>query len=299
METRQRVHRLLHAFVVAGGHWVDDETYRLGASLSYYALFSIFPLLLLSATLFGIALGDDASSRQRVLEFFSGGIQSPLVASTLDATLAGMQKHSAARGIGLVFGLVGSLLGASGVFSELDNAFNRVWRLKNRELHGVKTIVIGFLHDKLLSFGLVVLTCAGLIAAAVLSLLAWTVGSHLSEAIGAPWLLSLASPVASAALGIVAATALFRIVPRIKVPLRDAFAAAIVTGVLLFLLKQIFALYLSLFTGYAAYGVVGGLLALVTWIYIASLILLYGAEFSSAWHEARCDHPAQCGVLHR
>jgi membrane protein len=299
METRERAKRLLHAFVEAGERWIDDEDYRLAASLSYYALFSIFPLLLLSATLFGIALGDDAASRQRVLEFFSGSIRSAQVATTLDDALAGMQKHSAARGIGLVFGLIGSLLGASGVFSELDTAFNRVWRVKSPDLKGVRNIVLRFLHDKLLAFGLVVLTCAAMVAAVLLSLFAWTIGNHLTVAIGAPWLLSLASPVASAALGLVAATALFRIVPRIKVPLQDAFAAAVITGVLLFLLKLAFGLYLSLFTGYAAYGVVGGLLALVTWIYLASLILLYGAEFSRAWHDARCDPPAQRGVLHR
>lgn len=287
METRQRAQRLLHAFVQAGEQWVDDEAYRLAASLSYYALFSIFPLLLLSATLFGIALGDDAASRQHVLEFFSRSIRSAQVATTLDQTLAGMQQHSAARGIGLVFGLIGSLLGASGVFSELDTAFNRVWRIKSPDLKGIKNIVFGFLHDKLLSFGLVVATCVALIAAVVLSLIAWTIGNHLTEAIGAPWLLTVASPLASAALGLIAATALFKIIPRKKVPIHDAFAAALVTGALLFLLKLVFGLYLSLFTGYAAYGVVGGLLALVTWIYLASLILLYGAEFSRAWHEAR------------
>ena len=287
MDLRTRVERLLHAFVAAAEHWVDDEAYRLAASLSYYALFSIFPLLLLSATVFGIALGDDAASRQHVLEFFSGSIRSPQVATTLDATLSGMQQHSSARGIGLIFGLIGSLLGASGVFSELDTAFNRVWRVKSPELHGVRKIVTRFLHDKLLSFGLVVLTCAGLVAAVVLTLIAHTLGHRLSDAIGAPWLLTLASPLASSALGLVAATALFRIVPRIKVPLRDALAGAIITVFLLFLLKLVFAFYLSLFTGYAAYGVVGGMLALVTWIYLASLILLYGAEFSRAWHVAR------------
>jgi membrane protein len=287
MEPRERARRLLHAFVEAGEQWVDDEAYRLAASLSYYALFSIFPLLLLCATVFGIALGDDAASRQRVLEFFSSSIRSEQVSSTLDAALAGMQQHSSARGIGLVFGLIGSLLGASGVFSELDTAFNRVWRIKSRETHGAKEIVIGFLHDKLLSFGLVVLSCGMLVASAVVSLLAWTLGSQLSNALGVPWLIPLASPVASAALGMLAMTAMFRIVPRKKVPLRDAFAAAVVTGILLYLLKLVFGLYLHLFTGYAAYGVVGGMLALVTWIYIASLILLYGAEFSRAWHDAR------------
>ncbi len=287
MKPRERARRLLHAFVAAGEHWVDDEAYRLAASLSYYALFSIFPLLLLSATLFGIALGDDDSSRQRVVDFLSSSMRSPLVRSTLDSALSGMQKHSTARGFSLVFGLIGSLLGASGVFSELDTAFNRVWRVKNKPLHGVKQIVLGFLHDKLLSFGLVVLACAALVAAEVVSLLAWTLGSRLSEAVGAPWLLELATPIASAALGLIATTALFRIVPRLRVHVHDALAGSIVTVILLFLLKLVFAFYLSLFTGYAAYGVVGGMLALVTWIYIAALILLYGAEFSRAWHDAR------------
>jgi membrane protein len=287
MVTRERVKHLLHAFVEAGERWIDDEDYRLAASLSYYALFSIFPLLLLCATLFGIALGNDAASRQRVLEFFSSSIHSQQVATTLDDTLAGMQEHSAARGISLIFGLIGSLLGASGVFSELDTALNRVWRVKSPELKGIKNIVVGFLHDKLLAFGLVMLTCAALVAAVVLSLIAWTLGHHVTQAIGAPWLLTVASPLASAILGLAAATALFKIVPRRNVPLRDAFAAAVVTGVLLYLLKLVFGLYLSMFTGYAAYGVVGGLLALVTWIYVASLILLYGAEFSRAWHDAR------------
>ena len=82
-------------------------------------------------------------------------------------------------------------------------------------------------------------------------------------------------------------TALFMILPHRKIRVRDAFAGAAITALLLLVLRLAFALYLSMFTGYAAYGAVGALLALVTWIYLASIFLLYGAEFSRAWHAAR------------
>ncbi|MEO8875488.1 MAG: YihY/virulence factor BrkB family protein [Polyangiaceae bacterium] len=285
MTLKQRFSKLGRAFASAGECWAAHEDYRLGASLSYYGLFSIFPMLLLCATVFGIALGNDESSRVRVLDYVASALNSPQVDSIMSDALSNMQKHSSARGAGLIVAIVGLFFGASGVFSELDTAFNRVWGIKDKETHGVKEAVILFLHDKLLSFFFVLLACAALLVSLVVSVIAWSLGSQLSQAIGAPALIHIASPIASGVLGLGAATAMMKILPRKKVPLRDALAGALVTTTLLFGLKYVFALYLSLFTGYAAYGVVGGLLALVTWIYLAALILLYGAEFSRAWHD--------------
>jgi len=287
MRLPNRLRRLVHAFAAAGECWVAHEDYRLGASLSYYGLFSIFPMLLLCATVFGLALGNDDSSRIRVLDYVSSALRSQEVETMLNDALANMQRQSSARGIGLVIGVVGLFLGASGVFSELDTAFNRVWSIKDPETHGVRQAITQFLHDKLLSFALVAMACAGLLISLVGSVVAWSLGSKLTDALGAPWLLEVASPIASAALVLLGTMALLKYVPRKKIPLRDAFAGAVVTSLLLFALKYVFGLYLSLFTGYAAYGVAGGLLALVTWIYVASLILLYGAEFSRAWHDRK------------
>jgi membrane protein len=71
--------------------------------------------------------------------------------------------------------------------------------------------------------------------------------------------------------------AAFHFVPRSKPPFRDVIGGAVLTTVLLTVLKAVFALYLSHLTSYSAYGIVGGVLALATWIYLSSQIIFFGA----------------------
>src|SRR5580692_7504253 len=102
----------------AGVRWSDDQCYRLGASLSYYAVFSIFPLLLLCVTAVGYVMGHDESVRDRLLDYVSRS-GAPEMRPLLDQTLTSMQTHETARGVGALVGVVTLLFGASGVFSEL------------------------------------------------------------------------------------------------------------------------------------------------------------------------------------
>src|SRR5580700_3213545 len=76
----------------AGGRWVDDACYRMAASLAYYALFSIFPLLLVSVTVLGFFLGNDPASRDEIVASTSR-VLSPQFRSLLDDTLSSMQSH--------------------------------------------------------------------------------------------------------------------------------------------------------------------------------------------------------------
>ncbi|MEO8801227.1 MAG: YihY/virulence factor BrkB family protein [Polyangiaceae bacterium] len=281
------IKRLGRVFVSAGTSWVDDEAYRLGASLSYYALFSLFPLLMLGATLVGVALGNDPAARHQVLDFFLGGLQQEQVRTMMDGVLTDMQKQSSARGLGAIVGVLGLLLGASSIFGELDTALNRIWKVKLPTPIGIKSIVWGIVHDKLASFALVALSCVAAIITFAADLFIGAFGSRLGSEIGMPWLFDLASPLASIAIGLLIMTGIFMLIPQRKVPFGSAFAGAVVSSALLFLLRAVFGLYLKAFTGYAAYGVVGGMLALVTWIYLAAVVVLYGAEFSRAWHDSR------------
>ena len=73
---------------------------------------------------------------------------------------------------------------------------------------------------------------------------------------------------------------IYRVVPKTKVEWGDVLGAGLMTATLLAALKTILAWYLARLGSYAAYGAVGAVLALLTWIYVASLVLLYGAEFS-------------------
>jgi membrane protein len=78
---------------------------------------------------------------------------------------------------------------------------------------------------------------------------------------------------------------LFRVVPRASVQWGDVLGAALLTALLLAALKSALAWYLAHLVSYAAYGAVGAVLGLLTWIYVASLVLLYGAEFSRVYSE--------------
>src|SRR5580704_15575694 len=110
--------------------WVNDRCYRLGASLAYYAIFSLFPLLLLSITVLGYALGEGPATRTALLDAATGVGGSPAVRALLDETLVSMQQHRTARGVGAVVGLATLLFGASGVFSELSTSLNTIWRVE-------------------------------------------------------------------------------------------------------------------------------------------------------------------------
>ncbi|HEV3191487.1 MAG TPA: YhjD/YihY/BrkB family envelope integrity protein, partial [Polyangiaceae bacterium] len=137
----------------AGARWADDACYRLGASLAYYALFSIFPLLLLAVTTVGFALGGDDSARRELVN--SVASQSPEFRTLLDQTLQSMQAHRTARGVGAVVGGIALLLGASGVFSELESSLDFIWRVKSVRANGIWSFVLEALKSKALSFVIV------------------------------------------------------------------------------------------------------------------------------------------------
>lgn len=269
----------------AGVRWSDDACYRLGASLAYYALFSLFPLALIALTAIGVFLGDGDSVRQHLIAFV-GGTTSPESRVLLDQTLQSMQTHRTARGIGAIVGALTLLLGASGVFSELQSSLNLIWRVKAASQSGIWASLLYALRAKVYSFAVVLAAAIALLASLILSTALGTAGSgtfalqvgvrvfwRILEACGSVGLLAL----------LLAAT--YRIVPQTRVVWRDVLGAALFTSFLLSGLKYLLAWYLAHLTSYAAYGAVGGVLGLLTWIYLATLVVLYGAEFSRLYAE--------------
>jgi membrane protein len=264
--------------------WADDACHRLGAALAYYALFSLFPLVLLALTALGFVLGSDDSVRQRLV----GAIAitaSPEARALLDQTLQSMQGHRTARGVGAIVALVTLLLGASGVFSELQSSLDLIWRVKVARSRGFWTIVVGALRAKAFSFAVVAVAAATLLASLVLNTALAAIGETASTAWGGRLLWRAVEPGVSMAFLTVLLAALYRIVPQTTVAWRDVFAAALLASLLLACLKALLAWYLVRLSGYAAYGAVGGVLGLLTWIYVASLVLFYGAEFSRVYAE--------------
>jgi membrane protein len=261
--------------------WVDDRCYRLGASLAYYALFSLFPLLLLSVTVLGFALGDGAATRTQLLDSVTGATGEPEMRALLDQTLTSMQDHRAARGIGAIVGLVTLVFGASGVFSELSSSLNTIWRVREPDERTVWQSVVSFLRDKALSFGLVALAGLLLLVSLVLS----TALAAASDAIHVAPLVASVEVVVSMLFMTAAIAGMYHALPQTSVAWRDTLPGALVAALLLTILKRLMAWYLAHVGSYAAYGAVGAVLGLLLLIYVSSLVVFFGAELSRVYAE--------------
>ncbi len=266
----------------AGERWVDHECYRLGASLAYYALYSLFPLLLLAVAAIGFVLGNGQDARARALASLPG--MSPAVRALVDQTLRSMQEHRTARGWGAVIGAVTLLVAASGVFSELESSLDVIWKTPKAHTSGVWSVVLAAAKAKVLSFAAVVGAAIVLAASVALSTGLHAVGGAARGAVAIGLAQIAESCVSALCLTLLFATVFHR-VPHARPRWRDVFGGALVTAVLFVLLKVALSFYLSRIGSYAAYGAVGAVLVLLTWIYVASLVLFYGAEFACAYAE--------------
>ena len=285
--TRERI-RFIGALLSKTADRFDDiEGFRLGAAFSYYATFAIFPLVLLTVTVVGFVIGDDGPARDRIVGAMGGADAS--VRAVIDQTFTTMQQSHGARKTSAVIGSVSLLFSASGAFVELDSTLNKIWKVTPRTAKGIAGKIRIFLDERLYGFacvaGVGVLMLASLVASATLSFVAHGASYRLT-----PALLQTAELATSIALLSAGLAAAFHFVPRSRPAFRHVMPGAVLTTALLTVLKGVFALYLSRLTSYSAYGIVGGVLALATWIYLSSQLVIFGATLT----RVHCEMTSSC-----
>jgi membrane protein len=258
--------------------WQKDDCMSLGASLAYYALFSFFPLILVILSVVG-ALVDPSefAVQQRLL----GLIGSEQVRGLVTQTLENLNSSSAGAGI---IGFVTLLLAAIWIIGALDKAFDQIWEahVEKPADGGVLKMIVGVLQDKLLAFGLV-LGCALLMLLSIVSTVVVTALSSFTSALpGQGVLWQIIQFVVSLALLSLAFATLYKFMPSLRVPWSDVWVAALVGALLFTALQKVVGIYLSQ-ANYASYGAVGGVMALMVWIYLSSLVILLGGELAYAY----------------
>lgn len=279
----------------AGARWSQDACYRLGSSLAFAGLFSIFPLLLLAATIVGFVLGNDSGARHKILNSVAHAT-SPTFRTVLDQTLASMQRHRTARGIGAVVSAVALLVGASGVFAELQFSLNLIWRAESRRSTGIGSAIVGALKARAFAFAVVVFVALTILALLVASTALAALRGSIGHAGAGRTFWGVADIAISIGVLTVLLCALYRLVPETRVTWRDVVPGSVLTAVLFTVVKNVLAWYFGNLGSYPAYGAAGALLGLLTWIYVASVLIFYGAEFSRLYAErfgslARRDGP--------
>jgi membrane protein len=272
-----RAPMILAIFRTALSAWWNDDALRLGASLSYYTLFAIAPVLLVATAIAGTVFGADAARGEIV------GQLDQLVGREGAQAVQSLLEGASQRRAGIVATAAGSLafiVAATGAFLELQAALNTIWHVKPNP--GIK--LREFVIDRLRSFGLVVA-----IGFLLMVSLAVTAGlAALSESLAGPFSnIPLVWSGMTVVVSLVVTAALFallyRVLPDVHLSWRDVMTGACVTAVLFTIGQQVIGLYLGQSVVVASYGATGSLMILLLWVYYSCQILLFGAEVTRAY----------------
>jgi membrane protein len=272
----------------------NDEAERRGAALAYYAMFSIFPLILLLLASLGFVLRywDAAIDVQQEVLSTVAQHFSPQLGETLGQILIVLRdKAGPATGIGLVT----LLIGASGVFHQMDQSLRKIWRVpQEKQPSGALRVVLGLVKDRVMSFGMVLaLGLLLLISLALTGITQALLGalSHLPLVGGAAGF--LVGFIVTLCLNTLIFALLFKYIPGARVRWRDIIPGALATALLWEMGKRALALYLQHSSYVNAYGAVGAAMALMVWVYFSSQILFFGAEFTEVYSRRYGTRPPQ------
>ncbi len=270
-------------FVRTGLAFAQDDGPAVSRSIAFYALFSLFPLVLVLISILSAVVPVD-KAQQAITEFLQRTL--PTAASLTQQEL---EQVLAQRNAASVIALLSLLWSASGVFTAIYGAVNRAWGDSKSSL---------FLKGKL--FGLAVVLAASLIllGTSLLStafsllrqwngtILGWQPFSDPSTA--ALW--TKLSAGLSPAISILAFITLYRLIPLNRVVWRDVWLGGLLAGLIWDLARRLYAWYLANVATYSlVYGSVGAIIGFLLWAYLGAMILLIGAEFTAqhtAWRRA-------------
>jgi len=259
--------------------WQRDDCGTIAASLSYFALFSLFPLILVTLSIVGFVIDPREYGVQQQILAFAGSDQ---VRDLITQTLEDLSENRTATGL---IGFVTLLMAASGIFGALDRAFDVIWEVDaddQPKRSGIVATVMNVVQQRLLAFGLV-LGCALLILLSVLSSVAVTaISAYTAWLPGQGLLLTVAQFAIAALLLTLALTAIYKVLPSRPVAWGDVWIAALVAALLFAALQRLAGFILGM-TNYASYGAVGGVMTLMLYIYLTFQVLLLGGELSYAY----------------
>ena len=259
--------------------WSEINAPRLGASLAFYTLLSIAPLLVVCIGIAGLIFGAKAAQDQ--IAYQIGNVVGWQNAKTLQDLLASANKPAAGVTAAVV-GFLTLLFGASGVFGELRDSMNTVWGVKGTSGTGL----MGMIKYRFVSFAMVLGIGFLLLVSLVLSAGIAAAGKFLQGRLPLPEsVLHIVSMLVTFLAVTVLFALLYKFVPDVKIEWRDVAIGAAVTSLLFSIGKFLIALYLGKAGVATTYGAAGSLVVFIIWVYYSAQIVFMGAEFTHVFAE--------------
>lgn len=267
--------QVLKASFVSSG---EDNVTKLSGSLAYSTIFSFAPLLIVIISLCGLFLGKEAiegTIYQQLKGFLGAESAAQLQAIIKNVATSGNSKTA------IVIGSITLLIGATAIFSEIQESINGIWGIKPRPKRGW----LQFLKNRFISFSLIVglgflllvsLGINGLIDGFNAKLQIWF--PQVSIAI-----FYVINIVMTALIVTFIFAVIFKVLPDAAIKWKDVSTGAFATALLFMLGKFGISFYISKSNVGSAFGAASSLVILLVWIYYSSIILYFGAEFTKAW----------------
>ena len=261
-----------------GIEWWNDNTFRLAASLAFYTIFSLAPVLLIAvgaASLFFAreeAVNQVAAELERLIGVQGAGAIRQILAST-----AGLGHGVRA----ITIGVVTLILGSSVVFAELQSALNQIWGVKSQVRRG---LILDLVLDRLRSFSIALgvgfLLLVSLVLSAALSALEVYFTNRMPSL---PWLWQAGNITISFFVVALLFAMIYQYLPDVEIEWRDVWIGAFVTSLLFNGGKYLISIYLGHAAIGSAFGAAGSFAVLLVWIYYSALISFFGAEFTQVY----------------
>jgi membrane protein len=255
--------------------WINIDPFRESAIIAYYAVFSIPGLLLLIVTIMGYFFGNETVNNDLIHE-----ISKSMGASTAAQISQILEKANESKATlwGSIVGVIILLIGATGVFVELQKTLNVIWQVKTVAQKGILPI----LKARLFSFGLILaiaflLTISLVISTAIAAMSNWIKvdTSRFMISVFSIINFSLSLAVISFLFAL-----MFKVLPDAEIKWKQVWLGSLITGILFTIGKTALAYYFGKANPASVYGAAGSVILILLWVSYSSIIMFFGAEFT-------------------
>lgn len=262
----------------AAVEFVADKGMKLSAALAYYTIFSIGPVLVIIISLAGVFYGREAvqgTIYYQIKDFIGNS-----AALQVQEIIQNIEKSQLSAS-GAVVGVIVLLVGATGVFTEIQDSINYIWSIKAKPKRGL----VKLLTDRLVSFSLIIsfgfVMLVSLIINALVDIMQRQLVRYFDEETvyifqGINYLVLFAVIAMLFAI-------IFRVLPDATIRWRDSFIGAGFTALLFLIGKFLIGYYLSHSSIGETYGAAASIILVLLWVYYTSIILFFGAEFTKVY----------------
>jgi len=274
IKTKKITHLLKETF----REFMDDNGMKLSASLSYYTIFSLPPLLIIIISLSGFFFGAEAVRGEIFWQI--NGLVGNEAALQIQETIKNV-KLSNSNSFMTIVGVIVLFVGASGVFTEIQDSINQIWGIRAKPKRGFTK----FIKNRLMSFSMIgsagFLLMVGLIVNSVMDILNQRLAARFPK--DTVYLFYSLNLILVFIIITLLFMLIFRTLPDGKIAVKDCAIGASFTALLFMIGKFVIGAYLGSTTLASVYGAAGSVILILVWVYYSAIILYFGAEFTKVF----------------